>query len=47
VNPDANLSAAQFGLDGDLGSYGNPTPTGAGSGGISVGMPAAPGDGSF
>ena len=45
---DANLSSAQFGLDdGDLGSYGNPTPMGSGSGGFSVGMPEVPQDGNY
>lgn len=39
--PDANLSAAQFGLNGPLGSYGNPVATGAGTGGVSVGMDQA------
>jgi hypothetical protein len=35
--PDANLSSAQFGLGGDMGSSGLPTPTGAGSGGYGTG----------
>jgi hypothetical protein len=34
---DSNLSAAQFGLEGDLGSSGTPVTSGAGTGGFGTG----------
>jgi hypothetical protein len=49
VSPGVSTSAQMTGLNGNLGSYGNPTTTGAGSGGYGTGSLNLPGggDGSF
>lgn len=49
TSPGVTTSAQMTGLNGNMGSYGNPTPTGAGSGGYGTGFLNLPGggDGSF